>query len=89
MNERIDTLIAGLQRQIADLQASNDNLVNIPESWLFNRASQRAHNDSCIESCRDEIIELEKLRDGHITTEQLGTARRFFNTMPAWATYGT
>lgn len=38
---------------------------------------------------RDEIVELEELRDGHLTVDQLGTARRFFNQMPAWATYGT
>jgi hypothetical protein len=38
---------------------------------------------------RDEIVELEDLRDGHLTVGQLGTARRFFNQMPAWATYGT
>lgn len=38
---------------------------------------------------RDEIVELEDLRDGHLTVAQLGTARRFFNQLPAWATYGT
>lgn len=38
---------------------------------------------------RDEIVELEDLRDGHLTVGQLGTARRFFNQLPAWATYGT
>jgi hypothetical protein len=32
---------------------------------------------------RDEIVELEDLRDGHLTVGQLGTARRFFNQMPA------
>ena len=78
-----------LNRLIADIQACNDNLINIPESWMFNRADQRRLNDSTIEKYRDEIVELEELRDGYITVEQLGTARRFFNKMPEWATYGT
>lgn len=86
---RIDTIIQGLQRHIADLEQCNANLDNIPESYRFNRAEQRKFNELRIAEYRDEIIELEELRDGHITEDKLGTARRFFNTMPAWATYGT
>jgi hypothetical protein len=56
---------------------------------MFNREAQRQLNLRTIESYRDEIIELEDLRDGHITVDRLGTAGRFFNTMPAWGTYGT
>ena len=88
MNTQAQQLVDFLKRQIADLERVNANLDNIPESWLFNRADQRAYNESRIEEYRDEIIELEDLRDGFITVEQLGTARRFFNKMPAWATYG-
>jgi hypothetical protein len=47
------------------------------------------HNLRTIETYKDEIVELEDLRDGHINASQLGTARRFFNDMPAWGTYGT
>lgn len=89
LQDECNNCINFLNRLIADLQACNDNLINIPESWMFNRANQRKFNDSEIEKYRDEIVELEELRDGYITVEQLGTARRFFNKMPAWGTYGT
>lgn len=89
MDDKIATIIAHLHRMIAEITACNANLINIPESWMFNRESQRQHNNRVMDRYRDEIVELEELRDGHITVEQLGTARRFFNTMPAWGTYGT
>jgi hypothetical protein len=69
----IDNTIAFLQRLIAALEQT-------PAS-PFNARQVAAY--------RDEIVELEDLRDGHLTVAQLGTARRFFNTLPAWATYGT
>lgn len=89
LQDECNNCINFLNRLIADLQACNDNLINIPESWMFNRANERKFNDSEIEKYRDEIVELEELRDGYITVEQLGTARRFFYKMPAWGTYGT
>jgi hypothetical protein len=46
-------------------------------------------NESCIEQYQDEIFDIELLRDGLITKEQLGTARRFFNKVPDGFTYGT
>jgi len=82
-------LVDFLKAQIAQIELINDGLNNIPESWMFNRAAARAQNERVIAEYRDEIVELEDLRDGFITVEQLGTARRFFNKMPAWATYGT
>lgn len=89
LHDKCATLIANLQKYIAELEQINADLPNRPESWLFNREATRQHNLRCIENYRDEIIELEDLRDGHITADQLGTSRRFFNTMPEWATYGT
>lgn len=89
LHDKCTSSIKFLERMIAESEQANANLHNIPESWMFNRESQRQHNLRTIETYRDEIIELEDLRDGHITVDRLGTARRFFNTMPAWATSGT
>jgi hypothetical protein len=89
LHNKCTTSISFLKRMIAENEQANANLHNIPESWMFNREAQRQLNLRTIESYRDEIIELEDLRDGHITVDRLGTARRFFNTMPAWGTYGT
>lgn len=89
LHDNCTTSISFLNRLIDSIEQANANLHNIPESWMFNRESQRQHNLRTIETYRDEIIELEDLRDGHITVDRLGTARRFFNTMPAWATSGT
>ena len=69
----INDTIAFLQRLIAALE----------------QAPARPYNVRQVAAYRDEIVELEDLRDGHLTVGQLGTARRFFNQMPAWATYGT
>jgi hypothetical protein len=89
LHDKCTRTISGLQKHIADLEQVNANLHNIPESYMFNREEQRQYNLRTIESYKDEIIELEDLRDGHLTACKLGTARRFFNDMPAWATYGT
>lgn len=89
LTDKAQQTIDFLKAQIAQLELMNDGLNNMPESWLFNRAAARAGNDQAIANFRDEIIELEDLRDGYITVDQLGTARRFFNKMPAWGTYGT
>jgi hypothetical protein len=88
LHDKCTRTISGLQKHIADLERANANLHNIPESYMFNREEQRQRNLRAIESCKDEIIELEDLRDGHLTVDRLGTARRFFNDMPAWGTYG-
>ena len=69
----IDNTIAFLQRLIAAVE----------------QAPASPFNARQVATYRDEIVELEDLRDGHLTVGQLGTARRFFNQMPAWATYGT
>lgn len=69
----INDAIAFLQRLIAALE----------------QAPASPFNARQVATYRDEIVELEDLRDGHLTVAQLGTARRFFNQMPAWATYGT
>jgi hypothetical protein len=69
----IDNTIAFLQRLIAAIE----------------QAPAHPYNVRQVATYRDEIVELEDLRDGHLTVGQLGTARRFFNQMPAWATYGT
>jgi hypothetical protein len=89
LHDKCTSSISFLKRMIADLEQVNANLHNIPESYMFNREAQRQHNLRTIETYKDEIIELEDLRDGHIAVDRLGTARRFFNTMPAWGTYGT
>lgn len=89
INNEAQRLITFLQGQIANLELLNAGLDNIPESWIFSRAAARAQNDRVIESYRDEIVELEDLRDGYLSVGRLGTARRFFNKMPAWATSGT
>jgi hypothetical protein len=89
LHDKCTLTISGLQKQIADLEQVNANLHTRPESWMFNREEQRQRNLRTIETYKDEIIELEDLRDGFITVDRLGTARRFFNTMPAWGTYGT
>jgi hypothetical protein len=89
LHDKCTSSISFLKRMIADNEQANANLHNIPESYMFNRETQRQHNLRTIETYKDEIIELEDLRDGHITVDRLGTARRFFNTMPAWGTYGT
>lgn len=69
----IDNIIAMLQRLIAAIQ----------------QAPASPFNTRQVAEYKDEIVELEDLRDGHLTVAQLGTARRFFNRMPEWATYGT
>ena len=74
----IDNTIAFLHR-----------LIGVIEQCTPADAQQQRLNASTISTYRDEIVELEDLRDGHLTVDQLGTARRFFNQMPAWATYGT
>ncbi len=89
LTDKAQQTIDFLKAQISQLEFVNDGLNSIPESWLFNREASRANNNRVIAEYRDEIVELEDLRDGFITVEQLGTARRFFNKMPAWATYGT
>lgn len=89
VNDKAQELIGFLKIQIAQLELVNSGLESTPETWMFNRAASRANNERVIKGYRDEIIELEDLRDGYLTVEQLGTARRFFNTMPAWATSGT
>ena len=89
LHDKCTSSISFLKRMIAANEAANANLHNRPESYMFNREVQRQHNLRCIEAYKDEIIELEDLRDGHITANRLGTAGRFFNNMPAWATYGT
>jgi hypothetical protein len=89
LHDKCTSSISFLSRLIADTEQINANLHNIPESYMFNREAQRQHNLRTIETYKDEIIELEDLRDGHITVDRLGTARRFFNTMPAWGTHGT
>lgn len=66
-------IIACLQRLIAAIE----------------QAPAHPFNAVQIATYRDEIVELEDLRDGHLTVGQLGTAGRFFNRMPEWATYGT
>jgi hypothetical protein len=89
LHDKCTSSISFLKRMIAENELANANLHTRPESYLFNREVQRQHNLHMIESYKDEIIELEDLRDGHITANRLGTAGRFFNNMPAWATYGT
>jgi hypothetical protein len=69
----INDTIAFLQRLIAAIEQAPASPFNVRQVAAY----------------RDEIVELEDLRDGHLTVAQLGTARRFFNQMPAWATYGT
>lgn len=87
--DEITLALAAVERMIRSIEQANANLHNIPESYMFNRETTRQHNDMYIDMYRAEIIELEDLRDGHITVGQLGTARRFFNRLPDWATYGT
>jgi hypothetical protein len=89
LHDNCTTSISFLKRLIESIEQSNANLHNIPENWMFNREEQRQHNLRTIETYKDEIIELEDLRDGYLTADRLGTARRFFSDMPAWATYGT
>lgn len=69
----IDNIIATLQRLIGAIE----------------QAPASPFNTRQVAEYRDEIIELEDLRDGHLTVNQLGTAGRFFNRLPDWATYGT
>lgn len=89
LHDKCTSAINFLNRMIAENELANANLHNIPESYRFNREEQRQHNLRMIETYKDEIIELEDLRDGHITADRLGTAGRFFNSMPAWGTSGT
>lgn len=89
LHDNCNSLIGFLKGLIDGIEQANANLHNIPETWMFNREEQRKLNNLTIATYRDEIIELEDLRDGHITVDRLGTARRFFNTTPAWATSGT
>lgn len=46
-------------------------------------------NEHYIEQFQDEIFDIELLRDGLITKDQLGTARRHFNKVPEGFTWGT
>jgi hypothetical protein len=69
----IDNTITFLQRLIAAIEQAPASPFNVRQVAAY----------------RDEIVELEDLRDNHLTVGQLGTARRFFNSLPAWATYGT
>ena len=89
LHDKCTSSISFLKRMIVENEQANANLHTRPESYMFNREAQRQHNLRMIETYKDEIIELEDLRDGHITVARLGTAGRFFNTMPAWGTYGT
>jgi hypothetical protein len=64
LHDKCTSSISFLKRMIADLEQVNANLHNIPESYMFNREAQRQHNLRTIETYKDEIIELEDLRDG-------------------------
>ena len=66
-------IIACLQRLIAAIEQAPAHPFNAVQTGIY----------------REEIAELEALRDGRLTVGQLGTAGRFFNRLPAWATYGT
>lgn len=46
-------------------------------------------NEHYIETYQNEIFDIELLRDGLITKDKLGTARRFFNKVPEGFTWGT
>lgn len=46
-------------------------------------------NEHYIEQFQNEIFDIELLRDGLITKDQLGTARRHFNKVPEGFTWGT
>lgn len=79
--DHINQIIAFVQRQIATLDACIERNDDGSHMLAYNK-QHRSH-------LADEIVELEELRDGHLTVEKLGTTGRFFNKMPAWATYGT
>lgn len=79
--DKAQKLVDFLNTQITDLQRINAGLDKA--SWSL------ANNQRVIANYRDEIVELEDLRDGYLTVDKLGTARRFFNRLPDWATYGT
>jgi|GEM_PF-4787084 len=89
LHDNCTNLINFLNQMIASLEVANAGLHTLPDSFLIDKDWQRQHNLRTIETYKDEIVELEDLRDGHITVARLGTARRFFNAMPEWATYGT
>ena len=44
LHDNCTTSISFLKRMIAENEQANANLHNIPESWMFNRESQRQHN---------------------------------------------
>ena len=80
-----------MQEIINHLQDQINNLGDINARLKMQEGyeQQIRINEHYIETYQNEIFDIELLRDGLITQDKLGTARRFFNKVHEGFTYGT